>query len=222
MRLNIPILIVCALVGKYAVAQDNGVKEVDVSKLINALASENPAPIERRGPDLKYPPGYDHKKQESVRIARSELKALGPTAFGTLIANWGDERYCLTYSVGINGYMYNATVGKMCRIIVYDQIQPYGIWPRTDDDPRGKPKRPCYPSVFLAEAKGAEKWFEEHKSKSLYEIQLKVVDWVVDRESENPKDFTDDEREYMKELRKKLLEVKKPMTRGNYYMDDYD
>lgn len=118
--------------------------------------------------------------------------------------------------------MYNATVGKMCRIIVYDQIQPYGFWPRTDDDARGKPKRPSYPSVFLADAKQAKNWIEEHNGKSLYEIQLMVVDWVIKRESENPKDFTNDEREAMQVIRKRLLGTKKPVTSGIYFRDDYD
>jgi hypothetical protein len=222
MRASILVLIVSVLIGTSVNAQHEDEHQADVLKLINALASENPAPTERRGPDLKFPPGYDRKKQEPVRSAKSKLKAFGPAAFKSLIENWGDERYCLTYSVGINGYMYNATVGKMCRIIVYDQIQPYGIWPRTEDDPRGKPKRPSYPSVFLSDQKAATKWLEEHKDKSLFEIQLMVIDWVIARESESLKDFTDEERAAMREIREKLVESKKPMTRGNYYMDYYD
>lgn len=222
MRLSHLLVIACVLVGTTGIAQDKNTQQVDFPKLINALASENPTPIKRSGPDLKYPPEYDRKKQEPVRSAKHELKTLGTVAFGSLVENWDDDRYCLTYSVGINGYMDNATVGKMCRIIVFDQIQPYGIWPRSDDDPRGKPKRPAYPSVFLSDAKEAKKWIEEHKGKSLYEIQLMVVNWVIERESENPRDFSDDERKFMKVIRRKMLETKKPMARGNYYMDDYD
>ena len=222
MRLSHLLVIACVLVGTTGIAQDKKTQQVDYPKLINALASENPAPTKRSGPDLCYPVEYDRKKQEPVRSATYELKTLGTAAFKSLVGSWDDERYCLTYSVGINGYMNNATVGKMCRVIVYDQIQPYGILPQTDDDPRGKPKRPAYPSVFLADAKEAEKWLEEHKDKSLYEIQLMAVDWVIQRESANPKDFTGDVRGFMKKIRKKLLDTKKPIARGNYYMDDYD
>ena len=222
MRTSLALLVACVFVVTSAVAQDKDVQQVDVAKLINALASENPTPTERRGLDLKYPPDYDRKKQESVRSAMSKLKSLGPTAFKTLIANWGDKRYCLTYSVGINGYMNNATVGQMCRFIVYDQIQPYGIWPLIDGDPRGKSGRPTYPGEFLADARDADRWLEEHKGKSLFEMQLLVVDWVIDQESKNLKDFTDEERKYMQDIRKKVTESKKPMTRGNYYAYDYD
>ena len=222
MRMCLLVLIASVLIGTLGNAQDKVEHQTDVSKLIIALASVNPAPTERRGPDLKFPPGYDQKKQQSVRIAKSKLKAMGTVAFKCLIENWSDERYCLTYSVGINGYMHNATVGRMCRIIVYDQIQPFGFWPCTNDDPRGKPKRPSYPSEFLSNDKAASKWLEEHKDKSLYEIQLMVIVWVIERESENPKDFTDEERAAMREIREKLIESKKPMIPGNYYMDDYD
>lgn len=222
MRSCFAVLITTVLLASSGNAQDNGDLQLDVPRLINALASENPAPTERRGPDLKFPPGYDRKKQESVNSARRKLKALGAGAFKSLIENWGDERYCLTYSVGINGYMYNATVGKMCRTIMYDQIQPYGIWPRTDGDPRGKPKRPSYPSVFLNDEKAAAKWLEEHQDKSLFEIQLMVIDWVIEQESSSPQDFTDEERATMQQLRDELVKSMKPMARGNYYMDDYD
>ena len=221
MRSNLPLMIACVILGSLGVAQDKDVNPVDVPKMIHALASDNPPPRERSGPDLKYPIGYDREKQEPVLNALSQLKAMGPAAFKTLIENWGDERYSLTYSVGINGYMNNATVGKMCKVIVYDQIQPYGIWPKTDDDPRGKPKRPSYPSAFLADAKQAAKWLEDNKDKSLYEIQLLVVDWVIEQESKNPKDFTIQEQRAMKILRAVLLDTKAAIERGNYFMDHY-
>lgn len=222
MRSTMALILSCFIFVTTGHAQDKGGRNDRVKELINALASVNPVPTKRSGPDLKYPANYDREKQELVRDAKRELKALGPTAFESLVESWDDNRYCLTYSIGINGYMYNATVGRICKVIMFDQIQPFGIWPRTDDDPRGKPKRPSYPSVYLADAKAAKRWLEEHKDKSLYEIQLMVVDWVIERESESPNDFTDKERDYMKEVREKLLDAKKPIAKGNYYMDDYD
>lgn len=198
-------------------AQDN-----EVAPLIAKLASRNPRPTERHGPDLKYPPGYARNKQKSVREAMGKLTARGTKAFRELIDSWGDDRYSLTYSVGINGYMKNATVGRVCRIIVYDQIQPYGFWPRRDDDARGKPKRPSYPDTFLGDADSAHEWLERHKDKSLYDLQLMVLDWIIGEEAKRPGDFTDVERKELSELRKTLIENKTPISGGNYYMDDYD
>lgn len=222
MRTSLPILVASMFIAISVNGQDKREHPVSYTKLIEALASENPAPTERRGPDLKYPPGYDRKKQERVRRAKGNLRSLGPAAFRSLIDNWGDERYCLTYSVGINGYMDNATVGDMCRIIMYDQIQPFGIWQRTDDDPRDKAKRPSYPEAFMHDQEAATKWLEEHKDKSLFDIQLLVIDWVIERESKSPKDFTDEERAAMRDIRERLVKSKKPMTQGNYYTNDYD
>jgi hypothetical protein len=205
-----------------SLSKEPEVSRDDVKALIEKLASPNPEPTVRRGPELKYPPNYDREQQRSVGEAKHNLESLGARAFGHLIENWKDNRYSLTYSVGINGYMRNATVGHVCKIIVFDQVQPYGFWPRTDDDPRGKPHRPSYPSLFLADAKSARAWLEKHKGKPLYEIQLMVIDWVIDEESKRPTDYSDSERKSLSDIRAKLIETKRPIGTGNYYNCDYD
>ncbi len=87
MRSNLTLVIVCVIAGSTGMAQDKKGQQDDVAKLVSALASENPAPIKRSGPDLMYPPGYDRKKQEPVRAAKSKLKTLGIVAFRSLIEN---------------------------------------------------------------------------------------------------------------------------------------
>jgi hypothetical protein len=111
-------------------------------------------------------------------------------------------------------------VGDICRDIVFDQLQPYSFWPVTEDDPRGKPKRPGYPDEHLGSADAAKKWYEANKSKMLYELQLMVIDWVIAEESKSPEDFTDEERAAVQEFRSKLIESGKPFDRGNYSGDD--
>lgn len=194
----------------------------EIASLIAKLSSPNRAPTERSGPELRYPTGYSRKKQDVVKDARWQLTAKGLRAFRQLIAQWENNHYSLTYTNGISGYMRNATVGEVCRIIVYDQIQPYGFWPLAGDDPRGKPKRPGYPSEFLRDAKSAREWLERYKDKSLYDLQLMALEWVIAEEAKRPEDFTDEEREELSRLRSTLIETKTPMRRGNYYRDDYD
>jgi hypothetical protein len=195
----------------------------EIRALIDKLISENPEPGKVKGlPGLDYGKDFDRSKQKVVHEAIFALKKMGPKAFPQLIERWGDKRFSLTMSVGINGYMYTASVGEVCQDIVFDQIQPIGIWPKTDDDPRGKPKRPGYPSVYLENRKDALEWCNKHKDKSLYEIQLMVIDWVIERESENPKDYTDAERAYLKSVRKDLVETRQPMLRGSYTFNDIE
>ena len=223
MRSCFAVLITIVLSGSPGHAQDQGARSKQVEKLINALVSENAAPDP--GAWRKPPRGYDRKKQQPVLRAVGKLKALGPSGFKFLIENWGDKRYCLTYSVGINGYMGNATVGEMCRRIMFDQIQPYGYWTLGEaeafDDPRNRRLRPDYPKEFLADQETAAEWLEEHKNKSLVEIQLMVINWIIEQESASPNDFTDRKRECMQKIRDELVKSQKPRTRGNYHSDDY-
>ncbi|MFM8289334.1 MAG: hypothetical protein ACKOGA_21795, partial [Planctomycetaceae bacterium] len=88
-------------------------------------------------------------------------------------------------------------------------------------DPRNRPTRPDYPRQFLTDQDTASQWLEEHKHKSLFEIQLMVIDWIIEQESASPNDFTDRERKHMQVMRDKLVKSNKPLAPGNYHTDDY-
>jgi hypothetical protein len=47
-------------------------------------------------------------------------------------------------------------------------------------------------------------------------MQRMVLDWVIAEEGKRPKDFTDEERLSLRQLRKKLLRRGKPLPPGNY------
>src|SRR5262249_26524937 len=150
--------------------------EQEIKALIDQLVSPNPKPITgdedaRQAPDYRLPPGFVREKQKQVHRARSKLTQLGPQAFPFLIERWGDKRYCLTTSHGLSGYCHNETVGHICRAIIFDQLQPYSYWPSTEDDPRGKPRRPDYPTKFLGSQKSARQWWDKNKQKTLYQMQ---------------------------------------------------
>jgi hypothetical protein len=200
----------------------------EIRGLIDQLVSANPRAITakedpRVEPDFQLPPGYDHEKQRRVYQARAKLKSLGPVAFPFLIDRWNDERYCMTMSVGLNGYCFNASVGKVCKDIVYDQLQPYGFWPVVDDgEPRGKPKRPGYPSKYLGSTDDAKTWCVKHKNKSLFEMQLMVIDWVIAQEGGHPADYTGGEKAHLNELREQLVTTQKPLDRGSYEANDIE
>lgn len=201
--------------------------EKEFKMLIDQLVSPNPKPItgdedENEAPDYRLPAGFDRKKQEQVHRARVKLRQLGPSAFPYLIERWGDKRYCLTTSHGLSGYCHNESVGDVCRAIVFDQLQPYSFWPKRDDDPRGKPKRPSYPDRFLGTDQSAMKWFEKNKHKPLFDLQLEVVDWVIAGEAKRPRDFTDAEREELQQIRRKLVESKKPLPPGSFNLTDIE
>ena len=79
-----------------------------------------------------------------------------------------------------------------------------------------------YPAKFLRNQKAAREWLADHKDKSLYELQLMVLDWIIAEEAKEPDAFTDKEHRELQRLRRKLVETKTPMLQGNYYVDDYE
>jgi hypothetical protein len=194
----------------------------EIEALIDALVSRNPKPITGKedrsvAPDYKLPVGFSRARQETVRQAFYRLRYAGPAAFPALIRRWGDERYALTGSHGLSGYHHNHSVGWACEAAMFDQLQPYSTWPRTDGDPRGKPKRPSYPAKFLSTAEAALKWCEARRDKSLYEMQLEVLDWVIAEEAKMPQDYTAEERAELQEIRRELTASGKAMRSGSFF-----
>jgi hypothetical protein len=189
---------------------------LEIKALIDRLVSPNPAPdtaklkASENKPDGGWPRGYDHKKQDEVDGIRRKLMQVGPLAFPFLIERWKDERYCRTIEVA--EYV-NQSVGEVCRDIVSDQLQPYGVSQAGYADPRGKPLRPDYMGMFLGSQESALKWWEKTKDKSLSQMQLEALDWVIAEEAKRPADFKDKEQGHLQALRKKLVEGGKPLSR---------
>jgi hypothetical protein len=197
----------------------------EIKALIDRLVSPNPAPdtdklkaSEARA-DRGFPRDFDHKKQKQVHRAVAKLMELGPRAFPFLIERWEDKRYCLTTAVA--AYV-NESVGDVCRSIIADQLQPYGIHQKGYADPRGKPLRPNYAGTFLKSQKVARQWWKKHKDKTLRQMQLEVLDWVIAGEAKRPRDFTDAERRELQNLRKELVKGGKPLRLGSLDVFEFE
>ncbi len=182
----------------------------EIKTLIDQLVSPNPEPITRGLPIIDLPAGYDRRKQAKVLAARSRLLELGPPAFPFLIERLKDERYCLTTENGISGVYRNRSVGDICRKIVFVQLQPFGSW-----QGRGKPPLPSYPHHFLESREAAKAWWEKNKHKTLYQMQLEALDWVIAEEAKRPGDFTAKEKEVLQKIRKDLVKSGKPLPPGD-------
>jgi hypothetical protein len=137
-----------------------------------------------------------------------QLTELGPQAFPFLIERWEDKRYCLTTEIA--SYT-NESVGRICRWIIDGQLQPSGHFQAGYADPRGKPLRPDYVATFLGSQKAARQWWEKNKDKTLSQMQLEVLDWLIGEEAKRPRNFSDAERRELQALRKKLVQGGKPL-----------
>jgi len=208
-------------------AEQSAPSDQEIKVLVDRLASRNPRPITSHedrdmGPDYRLPPGFESEKQLPVRDAYSQLRKLGILAFPMLIERWDDKHYSVTASNQLSGWCRNYSVGEVCQMIIYDYLQPYGYWQAGQGDPRGRRLRPQYPERFLGSKPAAKKWWERHKDKTLSEMQLEAIDWVIAEEAKKPKQFSATERKRLQEIRDKLAKRKEPLSPGNYYCEDIE
>jgi hypothetical protein len=185
----------------------------DMKDLVEKLASPNPAPKYGNG-DVAYPKNYDKKKQEQVYDARLKIYQLGTKAFPYLLAHIDDERYSFVGDSGPTDQTW--TVGKHSRDIVRSQVEAYSNWwsfsaGAEDEDPRSRERRPSYCAQFFKDKKTAAAWWEKHQSKTLYEIQVEALQWVIAEEASKPNDFSNEEKKYLDSKLKELLSTKQPL-----------
>jgi hypothetical protein len=143
------------------------------------------------------------------------VRKVGKDAFPYLIENWNDDRYSMRFFHSLSEHSSNLTIGDVCRKTLFDQLQPYSFWPFGEDEPRGKPKRPSYPSTFLDSKEKALEWWETNKDRSLFEIQAAILDWVINEETKRPMDFSEKERDFLSKLQAELKKSGE-MPPGNF------
>ena len=142
--------------------------------------------------------GYDHDAQERVRHAWHKLSRIGIRAFPYLIEHFDDDRYCFTEDSG-PGY-YNWSVGRACSDIFICHLQPHDFashFALNGGDSRFETKRPYYCVYYkLRTSAGAKLWWETRKAKSLRELQIETLEWVIAEEAKTPAIYSDRERAF--------------------------
>jgi hypothetical protein len=196
--------------GTAAVAADKPPSEEEIKTLVQQLVSPNQAPV-TKSPYAKYPAGYDERAQERVLDAWLQLRRLGPRAFPYLFDFVDDKRYSFTADGGAADV--NWSVGQACLDRIRCSLQPYGPhYLAGEDDPRGFPRRPNYVRHHnIHEPAGAKTWWETRKDKSLRELQIETLEWVIAEEAKTPEKYSNRERAFLKKVLTKLRTAKEPL-----------
>ena len=195
-------ILICHL--QLATAQDADVSDEQIDRLISELVSPNEAP-KRSGPLAVYPEGYDKDAQRKVSKAYQALRKVGPKAFQRLFKHFDDKRFCMNGDGGET--QVNKTVGQVCIHLIDSQIEPYSArgGPGSRFSQRSS-RPPNYFSHFkLEDPKNAHEWWETRKDKSLKELQIEVLEWVMKEEEKLVEKYTDKDRDSM---RKKLEDLR--------------
>ncbi len=191
-------------------ADDQAVVEKKVKALIEQLASPNKAP-DLTQLDPKYPADFDYAAQRRVRSAIQQLSDMGTKAFPLLLEHAGDKRYSHT---GCTAICFNVTVGRTCFLIVQNNLEAYKhLDVVKKGDSREDPARPEY-AVFckLKEPKTAASWWKTRQDKSLRELQIETLEWVISQEKKSPDEFTPSELKNLREALKTLQARNEPIT----------
>ncbi|MCY2984161.1 MAG: hypothetical protein NTY15_11085 [Planctomycetota bacterium] len=192
-------------------AQETVDKET-VDSLVARLASKNKPP-KTRGPSALYPRGYDKAGQEEVFLAYRELRELGPKAFPFIIPHLDDKRYSLTADGGAADV--NFTVGQLCFSAIDLQLQPYKTYSRGEGDPRNRPRRPHYLSKLdLRDPEKTQNWINSLENKTLLQLQIEVLEWVIEAESKERTKYPSVELDWLHETLEILKKAKEPLPSG--------
>jgi hypothetical protein len=203
-RMGVAFLIVLISATR-ASADDETDSDEQIAELVRDLVSPNQAP--RTGnPYAQYPVGYDRAAQKRVLRAFHKLRELAPRSFPFLFDHFDDKRYALTADSG--DVDKNYTVGQLCRDVLVSHLQP-DVWDHKEGGTsfRRRPSEPDYIGHYkLLQPEHAKKWWEERKEKSLRELQLEVLEWVIAEETRSPDKFSDAQQD---RVRKRLAELRK-------------
>lgn len=169
--------------------------------LIDRLVSPN-SPPRIDGPDTEYPKGFDKAAQGRVYDAFHKLSEVGLQAFPYLHARLSDSRYCITMDTGPADE--NFSVGRVCHLVMDGHLQPW-------QDPRPGPGRPNYFSHHeLESSKAFQSWWGTHKNRSMREIQIEVVEWIIAQEKQKPGVYLGEDVKILKRVLAELQKSDKP------------
>jgi hypothetical protein len=194
-------------------------KPEEIKGLIDKLVSKNPEPPPVKAPywvgrsKLVFPDGFDPRRQTDMAKVIDQILEIGPAAFPHLIERFHDERYSITTESGLSGVPYNWSVGKVCKEVVQAQVQPCDIWCKCGEDPRGYPRRPNFFHEAFGSKEAAAAWWEKNQAKSLQQIQLEALDWMIAEEAKyqpevGRRGYPDKEKAYLLALRKEIASEK--------------
>ena len=127
----------------------------------------------------------------------------GHLVFPYLFDHFDDQRYSFTADAGSSDT--NWTVGRACSEIVICHVQPY-------EGLRHRRTRPSYSEHYkLRTSAGAKLWWEPRKDRSLRELQIETLKWIIAEEAKTPSSYSPEERVYLKDLLRKLGAAKTPL-----------
>ena len=183
---------------------------VDHGSEIEALIEQLAISQEQAGDQPIYTPTRDTPRTDKrvcAYDAAEKLKSYGKEGFPYLLKHLHDSRQSVAFR-----RVLPSTVGDACFCIIREQVfnLPFdyeGSIYRTGVDGESHP-RPCFFKPVLLSYETIEPWLNERKNKSLSDMQIEALTWLI--EEEKKIGFVNEEVKYLYlyPLERQLKEIK--------------
>lgn len=197
-----------------APSQDPEVVRQHIEALIERLAiSQGKATDEP-----VYTPSIDTPSSDprvQAYEAAKELTAYGKTAFPQLLAHLDDPRQSVAFR-----RILPATLGLACYAIIEDEVYPMpedyrGSFYRTGADGKAY-ERPLFVKAGLFDRSSVAAWLAAREQKSLLEIQIEALGWLIEEENRIGYPAENDREQFLYPLERQLEQLKRLLpARGN-------
>jgi len=208
------------------------VREAELDALIDALANRvNTAPkivdrFSRQGDNgiPLFNEEYDGNEQGRVKAALGKLNASdGNELWPRLVAHFDDKRYAFTYCDG-QGMTHNASVGLMCQMIAYDDLE-LAFLQHSPGSPRAHlPAGRCRVRPPQWDDKDFRAWLDERQGKQLYELQIDLCEWAIATPAALKRLSANQRQEFIEKVKKQIETLKKtqrPVTDKTRFEDTW-
>jgi len=171
---------------------------------------------------LQLPKGVDARtlmeKQEKVKLAYDKLSENIEDALPILAKHIDDERFSYVYIQPRSGVYNTASVGKACSEIILAHVEVYH---RHVEKSVGDTALSLH---FIFEGCGGlDKWWKTRKKKTLAELQLEGIEWIL--RQKKPDYFKSGRdwaraKESLKKMAKHIRDSRKPIKVKNKFSVD--
>jgi hypothetical protein len=185
----------------------------DIEKLVAQLVSPNQPP-DIQSTYAKYGPQFDRNAQKLVSKSWGELRRLAPRSFPFVFDHVADKRYALTQDSG--DLDKNYSVGFLCRDILVSSLQP-DVWDHKEGGTsyKRRPTQPDYISHYrLMNPESAKEWWKSRKDRSLRELQIEVLEWILVEEMKLPETYSDADLNKVQQQLRELNASREPRKLG--------
>jgi len=195
----------------------------ECERLVEQLVNPGKPPFTGKGRPI-LPEGVSEntlsERQKNVGPAYNKLSANIEVALPILAKHVNDERFSYVYVQPSSGVYLTQSVGGACSSIIHEHVEVYHRYTRRPRDDEGRSD-----SLFFIHAGCGQinKWWKTRKQKTLAELKLEGIEWVL---RQKKPDYFKSERDWaraktaLEEMAREIRDFRKPIKVNHKFSAD--